>query len=233
VANNLSGTAGMVTLLQSPTSLISNPSITQTPYPGSEYQDIGIKIKATPSLHPNNEVTLQLELEIKALSGSSVNGIPIISNRSLTQMIRLKEDETSILGGLLDKQETKAITGLPGFAQIPAAGYLFGRRDNSLTDNELLILITPRRVRLPLRQSGIIYAGRGEPSGRTGGGAAAPIAPQPEPEPAPVQPTGEPGQPAPPSTPNPPPPQPNPPLPPPDQPNPQGQPPPPQPTPQQ
>ena len=230
VANNLSGSAGTVTLLQSPTSLIANPSITQTPYPGSEYQDIGIKIKATPSLHPNNEVTLQLELEIKALSGSRVNGIPIISNRSLTQMIRLKEDETSILGGLLDKEETKAITGLPGFAQIPAAGYLFGRRDNSLTDNELLILITPRRIRLPLRQSGIIYAGRGEPSGRTGGGAAAPIAPQPEPEPAPVQPTGEqPGQPAPPPTPNPPPPQPNPPLPPPEQPNPQEQPPSPQP----
>jgi Flp pilus assembly secretin CpaC len=219
VANNLSGTAGTVTLLQSPASLISNPAITQTPYPGAEYQDIGIKIKATPSLHPNNEVTLQLEMEIKALAGSSVNGIPVITNRSLTQMVRVKEDETTILGGLLEKQETKSITGLPGFAQIPTVGYLFGSHANSDSDTELLILVTPRRVRLPFRENGTIYAGRGEPNGRSaGGGGAAPVAPQPEPEPAPAPPaTEQPGQPAPTQ----PAPTPNPPQPPPDQPPPQ------------
>jgi type II secretory pathway component GspD/PulD (secretin) len=219
VANNLSGTAGQVTLLQSPTSLVSNPAITQTPYPGAEYEDIGIKIKATPSLHLNNEVTLQLELEIKALAGSSVNGIPVITNRTMNQTVRVKEDETTILGGLLEKQETKTITGLPGFAQIPTIGYLFGSRANSDSDTELLILVTPRRVRLPLRQNETIYAGRGEPSGRGAGGGAGVIAPQPEPETAPVPPAGEqpgqptPGQPAPPPNPQPPPdqPQPNPP----------------------
>src|SRR5215831_16011043 len=84
VANNLSGTSGLVTLLVSPTSVISNPAIAQQPYPGSEYIDIGLKVKATPTLHDDNEVTLQLEFEIKALSGSNQNGIPIISNRSVT-----------------------------------------------------------------------------------------------------------------------------------------------------
>jgi hypothetical protein len=218
VANNLSGTAGLVTLLQSPTSLISNPAITQTPYPGAEYEDIGIKIKATPALHLNNEVTLQLELEIKALAGSSVNGIPVITNRTMNQTVRVKEDETTILGGLLEKQETKSITGLPGFAQIPKVGYLFGSHADSDSDTELLILVTPRRVRLPYRQSEILYAGRGEPSGRGGGGGGAIITPPPEPEPAPLpppageQPGQPPTQPAPQPNPQPdqPPPQPNP-----------------------
>jgi len=223
VTNNLANSPGQVTLLINPASLVASLGSNQTPYPGAEYQDIGIKIKATPSLHPNNEVTIQLELEIKALTGSNVNGIPIISNRSLTQMVRLKENETSIVGGMLDDEETKTITGIPGLAPLPTVGYLFGSRSNSFTNNELLILITPRRVRLPLRQSETIYAGRGDPAGRGGGGGGGVLAPVP-PEPAPAPPAGEqPGQPSPtPTQPAPPPnpPQPNP-QPPPDQPQPQ------------
>jgi len=185
-------TDGQVTLITSPTSLISNPAISQQPYPGSEYEDIGLKIKATPTLHRNKEVTLQLDFDIKALAGTSVNGIPVITNRTLTQVVRLKEDETSLITGLLDKEETRTITGLPGLATIPGAGYLFGQRNNSFTDTELLILITPRRVRLPYRESHDIYAGRGDTSGRGSIGANAPLAPPPEvPLPAP-----EPGQPA-------------------------------------
>ena len=200
VANNLSGIAGLVTLLISPTSAISNPAIAQQPYPGSEYIDIGLKVKATPTLHDDNEVTLQLEFEIKALSGISQNGIPIISNRSVTQAVRLKEDETSIVTGLLDREDTKTITGLPGLANLPVAGYLFGVRDNSFTNDELLILITPRRVRAPVREGRTLYAGRGDTTGRAGASAgAAPVAPVPEPgQPAPAgeQPPAEPiGQP--------------------------------------
>jgi type II secretory pathway component GspD/PulD (secretin)/uncharacterized protein YjdB len=208
VANNIplvSGqvTDGLVTLLTSPTSLISNPAISQQPYPGSEYEDIGLKVKATPTLHPNKEVTLQLEFDIKALAGSSVNGIPVITNRTLTQVVRLKEDETSILTGLLDLEETRTITGLPGFAQIPGVGYAFGAHNNYFTNSELLILITPRCVRLPFRESHDIYAGRGDATGRGSSGANVPLAPPPEPPqpaPEPAQPAGEqpatpPGQP--------------------------------------
>ena len=170
----------------------------QQPYPGSEYEDIGLKIKATPSLHSNNEVTLQLDFDIKSLAGTSINGIPVISSRTLTQTVRLKEDQTSLISGLLNQQETKSITGIPGLAPLPVVGYAFGKRDNSLTDDELLILITPRRVRVPSRISKTIYAGRGDVSGggrASFGGIVAPIpapAPPPEPAPEPVQPAAEP-----------------------------------------
>ncbi|MGB7467164.1 MAG: hypothetical protein WBW14_30045, partial [Candidatus Acidiferrum sp.] len=98
--------------------------------------------------------------------------------------VRLKEDETSVLAGLLDRQETKTITGIPGLATIPGAGYAFGVRDNTLQDTELLILITPRRVRVPKRESHTIYAGRGELGGRGSIGANVPLAPQAEPQPS-------------------------------------------------
>lgn len=187
VTNDLNGEDGDVTLIVSPTSGIAAAEA-QTPYPGSEYEDIGLKVKATPYIHPNHEVTLQMEYELKALSGSSNNGIPIISNESFTQTIRLKEGETSIISGLLDRELTKSLTGIPGLAKIPYAGHLFGQETDNLTDNELLILITPRELRLPTREVHDIYAGRGDVSGpgSVGGGAPGyvPSATRPEQPPA-------------------------------------------------
>jgi tetratricopeptide (TPR) repeat protein len=162
-------TAGTVTVVLDSASIATGGgTIASQPYPGSEFIDLGVKVKATPALHPNHEVTLQLEFEIKALAGSSVNGIPVISNRSLTQTVRVKENETSLIGGLLDSEETKTITGLPGFAKLPGVGYAFGRRDNSLTDRELLILVTPRKLRFSPRETKSIYAGKGDGGGRGG-----------------------------------------------------------------
>jgi len=186
VTNNISNAEGQVTLVESHASLISNAAITQTPYPGSEYEDIGIKIKATPQLHDTKDVTLQLEFEIKSLSGTNINGIPVISNRTVTQTVRLKEDETSLITGLLSDNETKSITGIPGLAPLPGIGYAFGTRGNSFTNDELLFLITPRRVRSPFHESKTIYAGTGEPTGHQGAAAAPAARPDQEPAPAPT-----------------------------------------------
>jgi len=183
ITNNVSGAAGDVTIVLSPASLFSSSGLTQQPYPASEYIDLGVKVKATPAMHPNHEVTLQVEFEIRALSGSSVNGIPIISNRTLTQTVRLKEDEPTLIGGLTDTEETRAITGLPGFAEIPGAGYAFGQRNNSLQDTELLILITPHRLRAADHLTRTIFAGRGDATGgrTTGPGTLQSPSPQPQP----------------------------------------------------
>ena len=159
---------GLVTIIQDSTSFATGTSTTQTPYPASEYVDLGVKVKATPTLHSHHEVTLQLEFEIRALAGANINGIPVISNRTLTQTVRVKDDETTLIGGLLDNEETRSLVGLPGFANLPGLGYAFGKRSNSLKNTELLILVTPRRLRDPIRNARTIYAGRGEPAGSRG-----------------------------------------------------------------
>jgi Flp pilus assembly secretin CpaC len=208
------GAASGVTsvLLDSSALAAANAGISgQTPYPGAEYEDLGIKIKATPTLHPGNEVTLQLEFEIRALANSSVNGIPVLTNRTLSQTVRLKEDEPTILGGLTDREETRSITGLPGFAEIPGPpGYAFGDHNDTYQDTELLIVLTPRRLRSPNHDTKSIYAGRGEPNGPSGGGGGGrQFIPQNEPQPLPQQPPppqpGVPPQPG--APPQPPPPQ--------------------------
>jgi len=196
VAQGSTSGKGVVAIIQDSTDLANSGTGTaQVPYPGSEYIDLGVKVKATPTLHQNKEVTLQLEFEIRALSGSAVNGIPVISNRTLTQTVRLREDETSLIGGITDREETKSITGLPGFAEIPGVGYAFGGRNNSLQDSELLILVTPRRMRSRDYKTEAIFAGRGDVGGRSGSGGGGNFTPQQEPplqQPPPQQPQQQP-----------------------------------------
>jgi Flp pilus assembly secretin CpaC len=170
---------GVVAVIQDSSAFANGATPTQTPYPGAEYVDLGVKVKATPTLHPNHEVTLQLEFEIRALAGTNLNGIPVISNRTLNQTVRVKENETTLIGGLLDNEETRSLTGLPGFAGLPVAGYAFGTRNNSLKDTEFLILVTPRRLRSPVRVAPSIFAGRGDTSTRGSIGAGAPPVPPP------------------------------------------------------
>jgi general secretion pathway protein D len=186
IANNPSSGTGQVTVVLNSTGFLGSNGVAQQPYPGSEFEDLGVKVKATPTLHENNEVTLQLEFEIRALAGTSINGIPILSNRTLSQTVRVKENEPTLLGGLTDKEETRAITGLPGFANLPVVGYGFGNRTTSLQDTELVIVITPRRLRSPAQGGHAIYAGRGE--GASGGGATAAPIPVPAPNPTPPPP---------------------------------------------
>jgi Flp pilus assembly secretin CpaC len=164
VSQDPAAAQGVVTVIQDSSNFANSTTggAAQTPYPASEYVDLGVKIKATPTLHSNNEVTLLLEFEIRSLAGSRVNGIPVISNRTLTQTVRVREDEPTLIGGITDAEETHSITGLPGFAEIPGVGYAFGGRKNSFQDTELLILVTPRKLRRADHLTRTIFAGRGD-----------------------------------------------------------------------
>ena len=216
ITNEVSGASGDITVVLSPASLFANgvaPGVLQQPYPGSEYVDLGVKIKATPTLHANSEVTLQLEFEIRALAGSAVNGIPILSNRTLSQTVRVKENEPTLITGMTDTEETRSIAGLPGFAGVPVLKYAFSSKNHTFQDTELLIVITPRRLRLADHLTRTIYAGRGD-VGRGGAGPGfrgtpAPQLPQPQqPEPPLQPPQPRPEQPPPPPQPQQPRPQP-------------------------
>ena len=177
-----SGALNQVSVFLDPSTFASGGSI-QVPYPGSEYIDLGLKIKATPYVHGADEVTLQLDFEIRSLAGSAINGIPVINNQTLAQTVRLKQDQTSIIGGMTDREATNILASLPGLGEIPGLSYAAQNRNNTSTETEFLILVTPRRLRIPPRKSASIYAG---PS--PGAGANAPAQPTPEPEPPP-QPT--------------------------------------------
>jgi general secretion pathway protein D len=117
-----------------------------------QYIDVGVNIDVTPRVHPDNQVSMKLSIEISSIASfSNIGGIeqPVISQRKIEHDVRLKEGEVSVLGGLIERTETKNQNGIPGLAEIPLAKYLFSDNSNQIQDNEVLIVLTPHIVRLP------------------------------------------------------------------------------------
>ena len=79
----------------------------------------------------------------------TISGVtePILSQRVVDQVIRLREGEASILGGIQDKQEAVNWSGIPGLSSIPILKYLFGSKDHTINDDELVFLVVPHIVR--------------------------------------------------------------------------------------
>jgi len=117
-----------------------------------QYQDVGVNIDITPRVHLNHEVSLKVVVEVSSVTGSvSIGGInqPIISQRKIEHDVRLKEGEVSVLGGLVEKSQTRTITGWPGFDKIPFLRYFFTGETLNKEDEEILIVLQPHIVRLP------------------------------------------------------------------------------------
>jgi len=115
-----------------------------------QYQDVGVNIEMTPTIHFDHDVTLKIKVDISSQAGNvTISGVtePIIAQNIVDQTIRLREGEASILGGIKETQETVSWNGIPGLSSIPLIRYLFGSKDHTITDSDLIFLVVPHIVR--------------------------------------------------------------------------------------
>jgi general secretion pathway protein D len=115
-----------------------------------QYLDVGVNIDITPKIHAGGEVTLKITMDISSVvSQASIGGItqPIIGQRKIENEVRLKEGEVNLLGGMMENQETRALNGIPGLAQIPILKYLFGQSDTEHSETETVFALIPHIVR--------------------------------------------------------------------------------------
>jgi type II secretory pathway component GspD/PulD (secretin) len=208
VANNGSNTVSVI--INSSAFASANEASTGTQFPNAEYIDVGVKVKATPRIHQNDEVTLQLELDLTSLTGTILNNIPVVSNEVVHQTVRVKTDQTAALAGFRSPQYMRGLNGTPATGGLSGIGLLGTTEDVQNQDTEVLILVTPRMVALAPRKDHLIYAGRGAlegpgaqgPTRQERQGEPLPQVPQPQPQPQPQQrppsePTTQPQQPPP------------------------------------
>ena len=114
------------------------------------YLDVGVNIDITPRVHSNGEVTLKISMDVSAVTGQqNIGGIsqPIIGQRKIEHEIRLKDGEANLLGGIMEDQQTKQLSGIPGLAQIPILKYLFGQTTQDHSENEIVFAIVPHIIR--------------------------------------------------------------------------------------
>jgi len=126
---------------------IAAGGVNQQPVTSFNYQDVGLDIKLKPRIHIEGEVTLEIELKITALAGTGFADIPIIATREVKNVIRLKDGESNLLGGLLRDEERKSLSGIAGLKNIPILGNLFGVTDKTIDQSDLVLTITPYIIR--------------------------------------------------------------------------------------
>jgi len=117
--------------------------------PTFNFEDLGLLLQFTPHVHVNGEVTLELDAELKALTGQSVEEIPVIANRKLQSVVRLRQGEWGVIAGLLNRSQARTISGMAGLSRVPILGPLVRRNTRDETGDQVLVILKPSLVSLP------------------------------------------------------------------------------------
>jgi general secretion pathway protein D len=131
-------------------------------FPSVSYEDLGLVMKATPSIHGESDVTLDIETALRSLTGQTFNDVPVISNRNYKSTITLQNGETAVVVGDINHSEQLSLSGLPGLGAIPGVGELFATQNKNLEDDEFLLVITPHILNAPAGESQTVWL----PAGR-------------------------------------------------------------------
>jgi general secretion pathway protein D len=117
-----------------------------------QYQDVGVELDITPRIHPDDSVTLKMEVDVSSVVATiSIGGInePEIGEDKTEQEVRLTDGEVNIIGGLVTQENTKSVSGWPGLANVPILRYFVSDNSTTNNDDELLIVLIPHIIRLP------------------------------------------------------------------------------------
>jgi len=143
---NVSTSVPIVTSQQVPVAAggFTGNSITQT----VEYRDAGIILTVTPRIGEQGTVALDVKQEVNEVGENEPPPInsPRFTKREAETSVVLLNNQTLVLGGLIQNKRTRIRVGIPFLSRIPILGYLFGSVENKIEKTELLLLITPRTV---------------------------------------------------------------------------------------
>jgi general secretion pathway protein D len=115
------------------------------------YLDVGLKLDIEPTVSLDNEVSMKLALEVSNIleTITRVSGTQAyrLGTRNTSTTLRVRDGETNILAGLIQRDERRSNTGVPGLNEVPLVSKLFGAAQDSDTRTEIVLLVTPRIVR--------------------------------------------------------------------------------------
>jgi general secretion pathway protein D len=125
----------------------------QTPFPSFSYEDLGLTLKAKPSVYTNSDVGLAFEMDFRTLAGQNINGVPVIANREYKGSVTLVDGEPAVVAGAVSQSEQLSLNGIPGLGGIPGINKIMVSNSKMDETDELLLVITPHVVEPSRSQS--------------------------------------------------------------------------------
>ncbi len=112
-----------------------------------EYKDVGTKLTVTPTISVDGSVQLAIIQEVSNATTETQFNAPVISNRSVSTELLVRDGQTIVLGGLRDREHDTDTGGVPLLSSIPLLGGLFGHSTRTATETELYLFMTPHVIR--------------------------------------------------------------------------------------
>lgn len=115
-----------------------------------QYLDVGLKLEVEPSIYLQDEVAIKVSLEVSNIVREvQTAGVLTyqIGSRSAAAVLRLKDGETQVLAGLINDQDRRTASGVPGLGDLPVAGRLFRSQRDDVQKSEIVLSITPHLIR--------------------------------------------------------------------------------------
>ena len=107
-------------------------------------------LKVTPQVNKEGYITMLLQPSFTDVQQAAIStpSNPIFNPvmRQASTMVRVKNGQTLVLGGLLRSVENKVVRKVPFLGYIPLIGWLFTSELNSRQNTDLVIFITPTIV---------------------------------------------------------------------------------------
>jgi general secretion pathway protein D len=113
------------------------------------YIDVGVKLRVTPTIGSDGSIIAELHPEVSTIDTIVQSGgasAPQISDRRVDATLRVRKDETIVLGGLLRDFDSTTLSKLPFLGDIPIFGELFRNRQHMHMKDDVVFLITPHIV---------------------------------------------------------------------------------------
>jgi general secretion pathway protein D len=127
----------------------TGPTLT-TPTPTVTYEDIGLVLKVTPTVHDANEMSLDIDAAFTTLGATAAgSNIPAIAQRKFQGKVRLHEGEWAVVAGLAQTTDSINTSGILGLASIPILGRLFRTDSTEKDSDQTLLVLKPRLINLP------------------------------------------------------------------------------------
>ena len=110
-------------------------------------QDLNLSLNVTPHISSQDVVRLEIEQETKDIAGSDPELGPTWSQRKLKTQVVVHDQQSVVIGGLIQERDVYSVTKVPLLGEIPILGYLFKFSIKSKKKTNLLILLTPYIVK--------------------------------------------------------------------------------------
>ncbi len=110
---------------------------------GFEFNRVGMTLRVRPSITPERNVDMIINVILSQLTGELVNGQPVRGEMETTTTMIVQDGETVMLGGMLFQRDSLIKRKLPLFGDLPLIGGLFQHNDAVQSNSELIVFVTP------------------------------------------------------------------------------------------